>query len=79
LLNKTIEPADLESIVSRLKAEGVVKHKRLIHDALSSIVLAFIRSGKTEIKRELEKPGFYYINGRLRQLNGNLKNLRKRT
>ena len=60
LLNRTIGPVDLESIISRLIAEGVVKHKWPIHDALSSIILAFIRSGKAEIKRELEKPGFYF-------------------
>jgi len=61
LLNKVIGPADLDTIISRLKAEAVVKHKRLIEDALSSLVIAFIRNGKAEIRRELEKPGFYYI------------------
>ncbi len=63
LLEKVIGPADFETIVQRLKSEAVVKHKRLIEDALSSLVTAFIRNGKAEIRRELEKPGFYYIGG----------------
>ncbi len=66
LLRKTIGPADLETICSRLRAEGVVKHRRLIEDALSSLVIAFIRSGKAEIRRELERPSFYYIEGQIK-------------
>lgn len=66
LLKKTIGPAELEVIVQRLKAEGIVKHKRLIEDALSSLVIAFIRNGKAEIRRELEKPGFYFFEGEIR-------------
>ena len=66
LLKKTIGPAELEVIVQRLKAKGIVKHKRLIEDALSSLVIAFIRNGKAEIRRELEKPGFYFIEGQIK-------------
>ena len=66
LLNKKIGPADLDSIASQLRMLGVVKHRRLLEDALSSIITAFIRSGKAEIRRELEKPGFYYIDGELK-------------
>ena len=66
LLNKKIGPADLESIASQLRMLGVVKHRRLLEDALSSIITAFIRSGKANIRRELEKPGFYYIDGELK-------------
>ncbi|RLG96851.1 DNA primase, partial [Candidatus Bathyarchaeota archaeon] len=66
LVNKKIGPADLESIASQLRMLGVVKHRRLLEDALSSIITAFIRSGKAEIRRELEKPGFYYIDGELK-------------
>jgi len=68
LLKKTIGPADLDTIASRLKAEAVVKHKRLIEDALSSLIIAFIRNGKAEIRRELEKPGFYYIDGQIKAI-----------
>lgn len=66
LLRKTIGPAELDLIAQRLKAEGVVKHRRLIEDALSSLVIAFKRNGKAEIRRELEKPGFYYIDGEIK-------------
>ena len=68
LLNRVIGPTDLDAIVLRLQAEGVVKHKRLIQDALSSIVTAFIRNGKAEIRRELEKPGFYYIDNQIKAI-----------
>ncbi len=64
--NLTIGPAELDVIISRLQAEGVVKHSRLLRDALSSIITAFIRKGKAEIRRELEKPGFYYIDGQIK-------------
>lgn len=64
--NLIIGPAELDVIISRLQAEGVVKHSRLLRDALSSIITAFIRKGKAEIKRELEKPGFYYIDGQIK-------------
>jgi len=68
MLNKTIGPADLETIASRLVAEAVVKHRRLIQDALSSLIMAFMRNGKAEVRRELEKPGFYYIDGLIKAI-----------
>lgn len=79
LLKKTIGPADLETIASRLKAEAVVKHKRLVDDALSSLIIAFIRNGKAEIRRELEKPGFYYIDGEIKAVKWNAENSRRKT
>ena len=66
LLKKAIGPAELDLIVQRLKAEGVVKHRRLIEDALSSLVIAFIRNGKAEIRKELDKPGLYFFNGQIK-------------
>jgi hypothetical protein len=66
LFSRTIGPADIDTITSRLQAEGVVKHRRLIQDALSSLVTAFLRNGKAEIREELEKPGFYYLDGELK-------------
>jgi len=78
MLNKTIGPAELDVIVNRLKADAVVKHQRLIHDALSSIILAFIRHGKAEIRRELEKPGFYYIDGEIKSVKWQLNEYEKK-
>jgi len=71
LLNKRIGPTDLEGIISRLKAEAVVKNRRFLEDALSSLLMAFYRSGKAEIRRELEKPGFYYLDGELKAVKWN--------
>ena len=68
LIRKKIGPATLDEIISWLRAVGVVKCRRLIEDALSTIISAFQRSGKAEIKEEIEKPGFYYINGEIKAI-----------
>jgi len=68
LVKKRVGPATLDEIVSWLRAVGVVKHRRLIEDALSTIISAFQRSGKAEIKEEIEKPGFYYLDGEIKAI-----------
>ncbi|MEM1523238.1 MAG: hypothetical protein QXU69_09430 [Thermofilaceae archaeon] len=61
----TIGPAYLEEIADRLKAEGFVSCQRLLYDALSAIIRAFIMKGKAEERVEIEAPGFYLIEGKL--------------
>ncbi|MEM4561901.1 MAG: hypothetical protein QW123_03395, partial [Desulfurococcaceae archaeon] len=61
----TIGPALLDEIADRLAGEGVVYHRRLLHDTLSAIVQAYIRKGKAEVRTELEAPGFYYVEGKV--------------
>ncbi|MCS7105573.1 MAG: hypothetical protein NZ954_08465 [Thermofilaceae archaeon] len=48
----TVGPASLEEIIERLKAEGVVRHPKLIRSVLNAIVQSFIRKGKAEIRIE---------------------------
>ncbi len=61
----TIGPAIIDEIADRLAAEGVVYHRRLIHDTLSAIIQAHVRKGKAEIRTEIESPGFYLVDGRV--------------
>ncbi|MEM4846971.1 MAG: hypothetical protein QW794_04345 [Thermosphaera sp.] len=60
-----IGPAVIDEIADRLTAEGVVYHRRLIHDTLSAIIQAHVRKGKAEIRTEIESPGFYLVDGRV--------------
>lgn len=60
-----IGPAPIEDIAARLKAEGLVYHRRLLDDVLSAIIQAFIRKGRAEIKEEIEAPGFYLVEGKI--------------
>ena len=60
-----IGPAPIEDIVDRLKAEGLVKHHRLVRDVFSAIIEGYIRKGRAEIKEEIESPGFYWVNGKI--------------
>lgn len=59
-----IGPATIEDIVSRLRAEGLVYHPRLIEGVLNAIVQGYIRKGRAEIKEEIESPGFYLVDGK---------------
>ncbi|MEM0458978.1 MAG: DNA-primase RepB domain-containing protein [Thermofilaceae archaeon] len=61
----TIGPAIIDEIADRLAAEGVVYHRRLIHDTLSAIIQAYVRKEKAEIRTEIESPGFYLVDGRV--------------
>jgi len=60
-----IGPAAIEDIADRLRAEGLVYHKRLLDDVLNAVIQGFIRKGKAEIKEEIEAPGFYLVNGKI--------------
>ena len=60
-----VGPAPIEEIVARLKAEGLVYHRRLIDDVLNAVIQGFIKKGKAEIKEELEAPGFYLVDNKI--------------
>ncbi|MEM1642084.1 MAG: hypothetical protein QXI85_04785 [Desulfurococcaceae archaeon] len=60
-----VGPALIDEIADRLCSEGLVYHRRLIHDTLSAIIQAYIRKGKAEVRTELEAPGFYYVEGKV--------------
>ncbi|MEM1528503.1 MAG: hypothetical protein QXS62_07345 [Sulfolobales archaeon] len=61
----TIGPATIDEISDRIVAEGLVYHRKLIYDAMSAIIQAFIRKGRAEVKTEIESPGFYLVDCRL--------------
>jgi len=60
-----IGPAPIQDIIERLKAEGLVFHKRLVDDVISAIFEGFIRKGRAVIKTEIESPGFYWVNNKI--------------
>jgi ribosomal protein S27AE len=60
-----IGPAYVDEILDRLKAENLVVASRFASDVFASIMYGYERRGLTEIKSELESPGFYYLEGKL--------------
>jgi len=60
-----IGPAEIEDILDRLKAEGLVVNHRLAKDVLNAIAEGFVRKGKAEVREEIESPGFYWYRDRV--------------
>ncbi|MEM3399198.1 MAG: hypothetical protein QXQ84_09145 [Nitrososphaerota archaeon] len=60
-----VGPATIDEISDRIMIEGLVYHRKLIHDTLSAIIQAFIRKGKAEVRTEIESPGFYLVGNKL--------------
>ena len=60
-----IGPATVEEIVDRLRAEGLVRHRNLAYDVVSTVLDGYIKKGKAIIKTEIESPGFYEIEGKI--------------
>jgi hypothetical protein len=68
-----IGPCPVGDVLDRLKAEGFVICSRLAGDVLNALVDAYIRKGRAEVKEEIDKPGFYWIDGRLVAVKVDLK------
>ena len=60
-----IGPAEPPDLVSWLRARGLCYHTRLAEDALNAILNAYLKRGIAEIKEEVDKPGFYLVDGKL--------------
>ena len=60
-----VGPTDFESIVERLKIEGLVVNRRLVHDVLSRLFDAYIERGEAEIREDIDSPGFYGVDGKI--------------
>jgi hypothetical protein len=54
-------PALLPEILDRLKAEGLVVASRLANDVLNTLIHAYQKRGRAEIRTEFEAPGFYLL------------------
>jgi len=61
-----LEGVTTKDIVSRLRAEGLVFHTRLVEDAVNAIIEAMVEKGKVETREEIDKQGFFIIDGELR-------------
>ena len=60
-----IGPTTVEDIVDRLRAEGLVRHRNLAYDVVSTVLDGYIKKGKAIFKTEIESPGFYEIEGKI--------------
>jgi hypothetical protein len=60
-----IGPCTVEEVLARLRAEGLVVCSRLASDVLAALLDAYIRKGRAEVREEIDKPGFYWVDGRL--------------
>ena len=65
---KSTGPVTVDVVVGVFKAQGVVKSKRDIEDALNAIITRMVSTNVAEVKREIESPGFYIINNELRNV-----------
>jgi hypothetical protein len=55
----------IKDILEELKLKGLVYKIRVAEEALPAILNAFQRDGKVVVKREVETPGFYLVNGKI--------------
>jgi ribosomal protein L37AE/L43A len=60
-----IDPVEKEDLLAFLEREGLVLHTRLAKDILSAILEGAIEKGFAEIKIEVDKPGFFLIDGKI--------------
>ena len=69
-----IGPKTLDEIVSYLKDRSLIYMTRKATEALSIIINAFERNGKVIVKNDIDTPGFYFIDGNIKQYNGSNDN-----
>jgi hypothetical protein len=60
-----IGPVPFEDIIRRLRFEGLIYSPYHAEGVLSAIKDAIIKSGRAQIKAEINKPGFYLIEGKI--------------
>lgn len=68
-----VGPAKIHDHIVTLKAEGLVERAKLIEDVLTAILNAFIKKGRAKVVHEIDKPGFFYIDGEIKLLNHEFK------
>jgi predicted RNA-binding Zn-ribbon protein involved in translation (DUF1610 family) len=73
----TIGPASIDEISDRLRAEGLVYHSKLLNDVLNAIVQGAIRRERAEVREEIEAPGFYFVNNKIRAVKIELRQVSK--
>jgi bifunctional DNA primase/polymerase-like protein len=60
-----VEPKSIKDILEILKQKALVYKLRAAEEALPAILNAYQRDGKVVVKREVETPGFYLVNGNI--------------
>jgi len=67
----------MPEIIDKLKLEGLIINRYLVHDVVSAIINAFIEKGRAIIKTDIEKPGFYIVNNKLTPIRIEIKEVDK--
>jgi hypothetical protein len=70
----TIGPKTLDEIVSYLKDKSLIYMSMKAAEALSIIISAFELNGQLIIKSNIDTPGFYFIDGEIKQYNDSNNN-----
>ena len=60
-----VEPKSIKDILEILKQKALVYKLRAAEEALPAILNAYQRDGKVIVKKEVETPGFYLVNGKI--------------
>ena len=60
-----VEPKSIKDILEILKQKALVYKVRAAEEALPATLNAYQRDGKVIVKREVETPGFYLVNGKI--------------
>lgn len=68
----TIGPKTIDEIITYLKDRSLIYLSTKATEALSIMIGAFERNGQLIVKNDVDTPGFYFIDGRIRQYNNNL-------
>jgi hypothetical protein len=62
----TIKSKTIDEIFSELKQMSLVSESRGAQDDLSKIIMSFDKTNSTIISEDLQTPGFYYMDGKLK-------------
>jgi hypothetical protein len=60
-----VEPKSIKDILEILKQKALVYKIRAAEEVLPAILNAYQRDGKVVVKKEVETPGFYFVNGKI--------------
>ncbi len=61
----TIPPSTIDDIVKELKMMGLVYKQRIVEEMFNAILNGAQRQNKVSIERQIDAPGFYFIDGKI--------------
>jgi hypothetical protein len=61
----TTQPKPLDKIILDLKMRGLIYKPRIAEESLNAIINGAQRAQRVSVKRQIETPGFYYVDGKI--------------